>query len=59
MKILHVVHGYPPEVIGGTELYVARLAREQRRAGHEPHVFAGSLEWRKDLEVEKSVVDDV
>jgi glycosyltransferase involved in cell wall biosynthesis len=59
VKILHVVHGYPPEVIGGTELYVARLVREQRRAGHEPHVFAGSLEWRKDLEVERGVVDDV
>lgn len=59
MKILHVVHGYPPEVIGGTELYVARLVREQRRAGHSPHVFAGSLEWRKELEVERSVVDDV
>lgn len=51
MKIVHVAHGYPPELIGGTELYVARLAREQAAGGHQVRVFAGSVEWRERFEV--------
>lgn len=33
LRILHVAHGWPPEDIGGTELYAAALADAQRRAG--------------------------
>ena len=43
MKILHVLHGFPPEHEGGTEKYVARLAAEQARAGAEVAVAAGSF----------------
>ena len=43
MKILHVLHGFPPEHEGGTEKYVARLAIEQARAGAEVTVAAGSF----------------
>ncbi|MDP6423691.1 MAG: glycosyltransferase family 4 protein [Planctomycetota bacterium] len=42
MKILHVVHGFPPEHEGGTELYVARLAHAQADAGHDVVVVAGT-----------------
>lgn len=42
MKIVHVVHNFPPEFVGGTEAYVAALAREQRRRGHDVLVVAGS-----------------
>jgi glycosyltransferase involved in cell wall biosynthesis len=59
MKVLHVVHGYPPEVIGGTELYVARLAAAQRALGDEVAVFAGSLQWRPKLEVRHAEQDGV
>lgn len=44
MKILHAVHGFPPEHTGGTELYVERLARAQAAAGHDVVVAAGSIE---------------
>jgi glycosyltransferase involved in cell wall biosynthesis len=39
MRILHVVHQYPPDHVGGTELYTQGLARRQAAAGHEVAVF--------------------
>ena len=39
MRILHVVHQYPPEHVGGTELYTQALARRQAAAGHQVAVF--------------------
>ncbi|MDP2306843.1 MAG: glycosyltransferase [Pseudomonadota bacterium] len=33
LRVLHVAHGWPPEDLGGTELYAAALADAQRRAG--------------------------
>jgi glycosyltransferase involved in cell wall biosynthesis len=43
LRILLVVHGFPPETLGGTEQVVEALAREFLRAGHEVTVAAGSL----------------
>ena len=42
MKIVHVVHQYPPEFRGGTEACVQTLGAAQRAQGHEPFVVAGS-----------------
>jgi glycosyltransferase involved in cell wall biosynthesis len=39
MRILHVVHGYPPEHSGGTEQYTRLLAEEQVSGGHQVTVF--------------------
>lgn len=39
MRILHIVHQYPPEFIGGVELNTQRLVTEQTRAGHEVALF--------------------
>lgn len=39
MRILHVVHQYPPDHLGGTEIYTQSLARHQAAAGHEVVVF--------------------
>jgi glycosyltransferase involved in cell wall biosynthesis len=50
-RILHVVHGFAPEVVGGTEVHVEHLARAQRAAGHDARVFAGSLEWKPTVTV--------
>ncbi len=33
MRVLHVAHGWPPDALGGTELYAAALADAQARAG--------------------------
>ena len=39
MRILHVVHQYPPDHVGGAELYTQAMARRQAAAGHEVAVF--------------------
>jgi len=39
MRILQVVHQYPPEKIGGTEIYTQNLSRALRNRGHEVIVF--------------------
>lgn len=40
MRILHVVHVFPPEGKTGTELYTYNLVKELSRRGHEVSVFA-------------------
>ena len=40
MKIAHAVGWYYPESLGGTEIYVAGLARRLRAAGHQVYVAA-------------------
>ncbi len=40
MRIAQVVHGVPPEALGGTETYVAHLASAFARQGHAVGVFA-------------------
>jgi glycosyltransferase involved in cell wall biosynthesis len=40
MRVLHIVHQYPPEQVGGTELYTLTLAHQQLEAGHSVAIFA-------------------
>ena len=42
MQILQVVQGFPPESIGGTELYSQALTRALQERGHRCFVVAGS-----------------
>lgn len=42
MRILHAVHNFPPEFVGGTEAYLAALCQAQRRTGHDVRVVTGS-----------------
>lgn len=58
MKVVLCVHGYPPELIGGTELSTQRLAHALAAAGHDVLVFAGTLDWEKRNTLEE-VVDPV
>ena len=39
MRILFVVHGFPPEATGGTEIYARGLARALWRRGHDVTVL--------------------
>jgi len=39
MRILHVVHQYPPQHVGGTEVYTRAVAGYQAAAGHAVAVF--------------------
>jgi len=52
MKIVQAVHGYPPEVVGGTERYVQRISNSLNGRGHDIHVFSGSLKWMEEFSVE-------
>ena len=40
LKILYVVHGFPPETWAGTEIYTLNLARQMQARGHEVAVLA-------------------
>jgi len=40
LNILHVLHQYLPEYVGGTELYTQTLAEYQATAGHSVSIFA-------------------
>lgn len=42
MRVVHLVHSYPPEFRGGTEACVETLAAAQLARGDEPLVIAGS-----------------
>lgn len=50
MRILHLVHQYPPHYVGGTELYTQSLARQQAMAGHDVAVIAPVPETGPPLE---------
>lgn len=59
MRILHIVHQYPPEHIGGTELYTRSLAEHQVALGHQVAVFCPTAGERRtaapEFVVEKGV----
>lgn len=57
MKVLHAVHNFPPEFVGGTEAYVRALAIEQRRQGLDAIVLAGSGVGGERLE--RTCVDEI
>ncbi len=40
MKILQIVHQYPPQYVGGTELYTQSLAQQWSARGHTSHVLS-------------------
>jgi glycosyltransferase involved in cell wall biosynthesis len=39
IRVLFVVHGFPPDTIGGTQLYVHGLAKELKARGHKVNVI--------------------
>ncbi|MGL4650123.1 MAG: glycosyltransferase, partial [Caldilineaceae bacterium] len=43
MRILHVIHGLPPEKLGGAEVYTRNVASAQAAAGHQVAIFTASL----------------
>lgn len=59
MRVLLVLHGFPPELTGGTERYVASLAQAMAERGHEVFVLAGALRVAKAIVVERETVGPV
>ncbi|MCZ6597168.1 MAG: glycosyltransferase [Planctomycetota bacterium] len=56
MKVLLVAHGYPPELVGGTEKSVQALAHGLAARGVEVVVVAGSIEHEEGFRT--STADD-
>lgn len=52
MKIVQVVHGFPPQGAGGSERYVQGITEGLRDRGCALYVYAGSIEWREAFSVE-------
>ena len=53
MKILHVIHCFPPEPVGGAERVALSLVEGLIRRGHRVSVFAGSLQWERGFRVDR------
>jgi glycosyltransferase involved in cell wall biosynthesis len=51
MKVVLCVHGYPPEMLGGTEISARNLAEGLAAEGHDVLVVAGSWQEPKPGEV--------
>ena len=58
MKVLFAVHGYPPELRGGTEGSTQALARSAAAHGIEVMVVAGSLEHGEEFSISEEVDRD-
>lgn len=54
MKLCLVAHGYPPELVGGTESSVQGLAQALAARGDEVMVVAGSLECADGFRISQS-----
>lgn len=57
MRILHVLHSFPPQSHGGIETYVQALCKAQRVGGDSPSVFAGQDAGEDHLDVTESSQD--
>lgn len=48
VKVLHVVHGYFPQSVGGAESYVRTIAHAQHDAGHQVVLVSGDMQpWEQ------------
>ncbi len=59
MKIFFVLHGYLPDLEGGSERAVHALAKAVQAEGHEPVVVAGSLEQASSDRVDEYLHDGI
>ncbi|MGH7369325.1 MAG: glycosyltransferase [Candidatus Methylomirabilaceae bacterium] len=59
MKILQVVHRFPPERIAGTELYTRAISRGLLDRGHQCFVLAGTDQAKRDGTLTSGVEDGV
>lgn len=60
LKVLYVVHGFPPDTWAGTEIYTDNIAREIQRRGHEVAVLTRAPAREggpADFEVERTETD--
>lgn len=57
MKIVQVIHGFPPRNVAGSEVYTEALSRELAKE-HEVHVFHRTEEpQREEYELQQRTYD--
>jgi glycosyltransferase involved in cell wall biosynthesis len=59
IDVLHVIHQFPPESQGGSELYAHDIACRQLAAGQRVEVFSGTKHWRERVEWTHDEVDGI
>ncbi len=57
MRILQIVHGFPPESIAGTETYCETVSRYLLARGHECEVLAGAGQYATQATLASDVQD--
>lgn len=57
MKVILALHGYPPELVGGTEKVCQHLARGLVSQGHEVVVVAGSMQHEQGFRTSEATED--
>lgn len=57
LDVLHVIHQFPPESRGGSELYAFDLAQRQRARGLRVEVLTGSKHWKERVQLVRDEVD--
>jgi glycosyltransferase involved in cell wall biosynthesis len=57
MRIILLVHGFPPELAGGTERHVAALAKALAGRGHDVTVVAGTMATAERCRLESEQID--
>ena len=57
LDVLHVIHQFPPESMGGSESYAFDIAQRQRARGLRVEVFSGSKHWHERVTVEHDAID--
>jgi glycosyltransferase involved in cell wall biosynthesis len=58
MRILHIVHQYLPDHVGGTEHYVRTLALSQQQSGHQVAIFCRRSGTGQSLELSDDSQDN-
>jgi glycosyltransferase involved in cell wall biosynthesis len=48
LRVLYVVHGFPPDTWAGTEIYTLELAQEMKRRGHDVAVLTRAPDGTPD-----------
>jgi glycosyltransferase involved in cell wall biosynthesis len=59
MRILHVIHQYFPDHVGGTEHYARSLALSQRKLGHRVAIFCRRSGVAQDRHLERETSEHI
>lgn len=57
LDVLHVIHQFPPESLGGSESYAFDVAKRQQQHGLRVEVLTGSKHWRERVVVERDEIE--